>query len=71
MKREKLDFTDKELYYIALAIQSHLNSRETYWTSKSRNIFNKMFKKVVCAGLTRKNPESILHPIINFDDNES
>ena len=68
MEREKIYFTDKELYCIALAIESHLSSRETYFTKKSANMFNKMVKKVVDAGLSRKNPKSILHPIMKFDD---
>lgn len=68
MVRDKIDFTDKELYYIALAIESHLSSKETYFTKKSANVFNKMVKKVIVAGLKRKNPKSILHPIMKFDD---
>jgi len=32
-KRDELDLTDKELYSVALAIKSHLNSRDT-WMSK-------------------------------------
>ena len=68
MEREKIDFTDKELYCIALAIESHLCARETYFTKKSANMFNKMVKKIVDVGLKRKNPKSILHPIMKFDD---
>lgn len=63
----KIEFTDKELYCIALAIESHLTSRETYFTKKSANMFNKMVKKIVDAGMKHKNPELILHPIVNFD----
>lgn len=68
MKREPIDFTDRELYCIALAISSHLSSRETFFTAKSANMFNKMTKKIVDAGMKRKNPKSILHPIINFNE---
>ena len=68
MEREKIDFTDKELYCVVLAIESHLYSRESYFTKKSAAMFNRMIKKVVDNGLKRKNPKSILHPIMNFDD---
>jgi hypothetical protein len=70
MEREKIDFTDKELYCIALAIESHLNSRETYFTKKSANMFNRTIKKVVDNGLKRKNPKAILHPIYKFKDDD-
>jgi len=68
MDREKIYFTDKELYCIALAIESHLNSRETYFTKKSAAVFNRMVRKVVDAGKKRKSPKSILHPIVKFED---
>ncbi len=66
--REKIDFTDKELYCIALAIESHLNSRDTFFTKKSAIMFNKMVQKIIDAGLKRKSSESILHPIVRFND---
>jgi hypothetical protein len=69
-KREQIDLTDKELYYIALSIESHLNSRDTYFTSKSCIIYNKMVKKIVDNGMTRKDPKSILHPIVKFEDEQ-
>lgn len=70
MARNKIDLTDKELYCVALAIQSHIQSRETYWTKQSAANFNRMSKKIIEEGLKRKDPESILHPILNFDDEE-
>jgi hypothetical protein len=68
MARNKIDFTDKELYCVALAIESHLNSRETFFTKQSAANFNRMIKKVVNEGMQRKNPKSILHPIQEFED---
>ena len=69
-KREKLDLTDKDLYYLSLSIESHLNSRDTFFTKKSSLAFNRMVKKIVDNGMTRKNPKSILHPIVNFEDEQ-
>lgn len=66
MARNKIDFTDNELYCVALAISTHLNSRETYWTKKSTANFNRMLKKVIAEGMERKDPKSILHPIVEF-----
>jgi len=68
MARNKIDFTDKELYCVALAISTHLGSRETYYTKKSATIFNRMIKKVIAEGMERKEPKSILHPIVEFED---
>ncbi len=68
MKREKIDFTDKELYYIALSIKSHLSSRETYFSPNGARVFNSAVKKILNNGLKRKDPKSILHPIMKFDD---
>ena len=68
MTRNKIDLTDKELYCVALAIQSHLESRETYWTKQSAANFNRMLKKIIKEGMERKDPKSILHPIVEFDE---
>ena len=68
MTRNKIDLTDKELYCVALAIQSHLESRETYFSKQSAANFNRMVKKIINEGMERKDPKSILHPIVNFDD---
>lgn len=70
MTRNKIDLTDKELYCVALAIQSHLESRETYFSKQSAANFNRMVKKIINEGMERKDPKSILHPIVNFDDEE-
>ena len=70
MTRNKIDFTDRELYYLSLAIESHINSRDTYWTKKGAGIFNRMCNKIIAEGMNRKNPESILHPIVNFKEKE-
>jgi hypothetical protein len=67
MERNKIDFTDKELYCVALAIESHLNNRDNYWTKQSLANFNRMFKKITTEGLNRKNSKYILEPIIKFD----
>ena len=70
MARNKIDFTDKELYCVALAIKSNLQSRETYWTKQSAANFNRMIKKIIDEGLKRKDPKYILHPIVDFDEEE-
>lgn len=68
MERDKLDLTDRDLYYLSLAIESHLSSRDTYWTKKNVKGFNQLIKKVVDIGLKRKDPRAILHPIMKFED---
>ena len=67
-KREKLDFTDKELYFIALAFSTHLNSRDTWIGKGGAMVINNTLKKIVDNGMKRNNPKSILHPIYNFED---
>jgi len=71
MEREKIDFTDKELYYVALAFESHLNSRETWISKGDAKVINSALQKIVDNGMKRKNPKSILHPIQRFDDDVS
>lgn len=68
MKREKLDFTDRELYYISLAFQTHLNSRDTWISKGGARVINSALKKIVDNGMKRKDPKSILHPIYKFKD---
>ena len=68
MRREKIDLTDRELYFLALSIQSHLNSRDTYFTKTDKIIYNKLINKLVEIGLNRKNPPAILHPIMKFEE---
>ena len=63
-----MDFTDKELYCVALAISTHLSSRETHWTKNSAANFKRMLEKVIAEGMERKDPKSILHPIVDFED---
>jgi len=70
IEREKMDFTDKELYYVALAFKSHLNSRDTWIGKGGAKVINSVLKKIVDNGMKRKNPKAILHPIFNFKDNE-
>lgn len=70
MEREKIDFTDKELYYVALAFESHLNSKDTWISKSGAKVINSALKKITDNGLKRKNPKSILHPIYGFKDNE-
>ena len=45
MEREKIDFTDKELYYVALAFESYLNSRETWVSKGGTKVINSTLKK--------------------------
>jgi len=66
MKRNPIDFTDKELYCVALAIETHLNDRNTYFTNKSSRMFNKMINKVIDEAMKRKDPKSIIHPVYQF-----
>jgi len=66
MKRNTIDFTDKELYYVALAFESHLNSRDTWINEKDAKMINSVIKKIIENGLKRKNPKSIIHPIYKF-----
>ena len=70
MEREKIDFTDKELYYVALAFESHLNSRDTWISKGGAKVINNAIKKITENGLKRKNPKSILHPIYQFENEE-
>lgn len=65
---KKIYFTDKELYYVALAFESHLNSRDTWINEESAKVINSAIKKIIDNGMKRKNPKSILHPIIQFND---
>lgn len=70
-KREQLDFTDKELYYVARAFESFLNDRDTWLgTNGSRRIVNNTLTKIAKNGLTRKNYKKILAPIHKFEDDE-
>ena len=71
MEREKIDFTDKELYYVALAFQSYLESKETWISKSGAKIINSVLQKIVDNGMKRKNPKSILHPIYRFEDDVS
>lgn len=72
VKRDELDLTDKELYSVALAIKSHLSSRDTWMSKGNIRVFNSLMKKICENGMKRKDPESILHPIVKFkeDDDE-
>ena len=67
MSRE-IDFTDKELYYIALSIESHINSRDTWISKGGARVINSAIKKIVDNGMKRKNPKKILHPIKHFPE---
>jgi hypothetical protein len=66
MEREKLDFTDKELYYIALAFESYLMDRDTWISKSGAMVINNTLRKIIDNGMKRKNPKSILYPIINL-----
>jgi hypothetical protein len=68
MEREKIDFTDKELYYVALAFETYLNDRDTWISKSGAKVINSAIQKIIDNGLKRKNPKSILHPIKKFDD---
>ena len=67
-ERDKLDLTDRELYSLALAMKSQLISRETWMSRGNATVFNSLIKKVCENGMKRKDPESILHPIMEFKE---
>jgi hypothetical protein len=67
MKREKLDFTDKELTYMCLALSKYIGSRDTWFSKGSAIIVNNTIKKIYENGMKRKNKEKILYPLVNFD----
>ena len=69
-KREQLDFTDNELYYISLAFESFLNDRNTWLGIKGTRIVNSTLTKITQNGLKRKNYKKILAPIHKFEDDE-
>lgn len=68
--KRNIDFTDKELYYVALSLRCYLNDRDTWIGKGGAKILNSVLKKVRESGMKRKNPKSILHPIKNFDDEQ-
>jgi len=68
--REKLDFTDAELYYIAAALQSHINARDFYIPQRKVRVLKSAMQKVIDNGFTRKNPEKIIYPLVNFNTDE-
>ena len=70
MARNKLDFTDRELRIIASALSCYLYSRETFFTKGSAMVFNHTSAKIIKEGMQRKNPRSILYPLVNFDKEE-
>ena len=70
MKREKIDFTDKELYYVALAFDSYIYSRDSWITKGGARVINNAIKKIIDNGMKRKNHKSILRPIFNFEAEE-
>ena len=70
MKREKIDFTDKELYFVALAFSSYLNDRDTWISKGNAIVINHAIKKITVNGMGRKDYENILQPIWNFVNNK-
>jgi hypothetical protein len=50
----QLELTDRDLYWIALSIESHINHRDTYFTKKSAREYNKMVMKIRIEGYKRK-----------------
>ena len=68
MKRDKIDFTDNELRIICSAIDKYVYSRDSFFTQSSANITNSVIKKLIDNGMKRKNPEKIIYPIYNFEE---
>ena len=67
MKREKIDFTDAELLYIARALQVFINDKDFYIPKRRVRVLKSAMQKVINNGFTRKNPEKIIHPLVEFD----
>ena len=70
MKREKLDFTDRELNQVALAFSAYINERGLYVTKGKAKVINSAMQKVIDNGMARKNRESILYPLVEFNKEE-
>ena len=66
MKREKIDFTDAELLYVAMALQVFINDRNFYIPKRKVRILESAMQKVINNSFTRKNPEKIIYPLIDF-----
>jgi hypothetical protein len=67
MEREEIDFTDRELYYVAHIFRSYLEGDN--WISKGgAKIINSILNKIIENGMKRKDPKSILHPIKEFNN---
>jgi len=71
MKRKTIDFTDKELYYVALAFQSHINDRDFYTNKGGRRVITNAMQKVIDNGFTRTNHKSILAPLVQFNNDNN
>jgi len=71
MEREKIDFTDKELYYVALAFESHLNSRDTWISKGGAKVINNAIKKITENGLKGKTLNLFYTQYINLKTKSS
>jgi hypothetical protein len=68
-KRKTIDFTDKELTEISLAISCYINHRDTYISKGGAMVLNSIIGKVVDNGLQRRNPEKVIYPLYTFEEN--
>ena len=68
MKRDKLDFSDNELRVVCTAIESYVNTRNRYFSTKSSRITNSVIRKLIDNGMKRKNPERIINNIRYFEE---
>lgn len=68
MKRENIDFTDRELYYIATGLGLLLSERNSYHSRGTARILNSVINKVVNNGMKRKSKKKILSPLIDFGE---
>ena len=68
MKREKIDFTDNELNFIARALQSYINVGDFYMTKSTNRILKSTMQKVIDNGMKRKQAKRILSPLVEFDN---
>ena len=66
-KRELLDFTDKELYFVTLAFSSFINDRDTWLSKGGTRVVNNAINKISKNGMGRKDHKKILAPLFKFD----
>lgn len=62
MENEKINLSDKELYYISLTIEEYVKKNEL--SKKDSYTIKRIVKKLISNGGKRKDAMSIIHPIL-------